>query len=275
MSGPGRTALIAGNGVFPLEVLRRAREQGTDIVVVAIREETFPEIEQLGARVHWVSLGELEKALGILQREQVRRVILAGQVKHTKVFSDVPPDAALRRLLASLPNQATDSLLGAIARALEGFGIEVADSTVFVRDLLAEPGVLTRRAPDAEEAADIAYGQRVARQLAALDIGQTVVVSQRACVAVEAMEGTDATIERAAALANGRRLVVVKVAKPHQDMRFDVPVVGLPTLAVMERARATALAIEAGRTLILNREEFIRRANELGLAVVAFAPDRC
>lgn len=267
-----RYGLIAGNGEFPLRVLEQARQQGVEMVVLAIREETFPEIENYGAQVHWVSLGELEKALGILEREQVGRAVLAGQVKHAKIFSAIPPDATLRKLLASLPSNSTDALLGGIARVIESLGIEVVDSTEFVRALLPEPGLLTARAPDTEEAADIAYGRTVARQLAALDVGQTVVVSQRACVAVEAMEGTDATIARAAALVNGRRLVVVKVSRPQQDMRFDVPVVGLPTLDVMEQAKATALAIDAGRTLLLEREEFLRRANAHQIAVVALAP---
>jgi len=268
-----RYALIAGNGQFPLLVLEQAQRQGVEMVVVAIREETFPEIEQLGARVYWVSLGELQKALEILQREQVRKAVLAGQVKHAQIFSSIPPDAVLRQLLTTLPQKSTDALIGSVARLIEGLGIEVVDSTQFVQPLLPAPGVLTTRAPDAREAADIVYGRHVARQLAGVDVGQTVVVSQRACVAVEAMEGTDATIERAAALAQGRRLVVVKVSKPQQDMRFDVPVVGLTTLEVMKRAKATALAIDAGRTLLFDREQFIARANALGIAVVAFAPD--
>ncbi len=273
MSVGERYALIAGNGQFPLLVLEQAQRQGVEMVVVAIREETFPEIEQLGARVYWVSLGELQKALEILQREQVRKAVLAGQVKHAQIFSSIPPDAVLRQLLTTLPQKSTDALIGSVARLIEGLGIEVVDSTQFVQPLLPAPGVLTTRAPDAREAADIVYGRHVARQLAGVDVGQTVVVSQRACVAVEAMEGTDATIERAAALAQGRRLVVVKVSKPQQDMRFDVPVVGLTTLEVMKRAKATALAIDAGRTLLFDREQFIARANALGIAVVAFAPD--
>ncbi len=268
-----RYALIAGNGQFPLLVLREARRQGADMVVVAIREETFPEIEQLGARVHWVSLGELEKALGILRQEAVKKVVLAGQVRHNQIFSAIPPDAALARLLARLPEKSTDALIGSIAAALEGLGLEVVDSTLFLSKLLPEPGPLSERAPDAEESADIAYGRHIARELARLDLGQTVVVSHRACVAIEAMEGTDATVERAAQLAHGRRLAVVKVSKPRQDMRFDVPVVGLPTLAVMKRSNATALALDAGRTLVFDREEFTRRANEYGIAVVAFKPD--
>jgi len=268
-----RYALIAGNGQFPLLVLKEARQQGVDMVVLALREETLPEIEQLGARVHWVSLGELQKALGILRQEAVRKAVLAGQVRHDKIFSDIPPDTFLAQLLARLPQKNTDALIGGIAAALQAVGIEVVDSTVFLQRLLPAPGPLTRRAPDADESADIAYGRRIGREIARLDLGQTVVVSQRACVAIEAMEGTDAAIERAAGLARGRRLVVVKVSKPKQDMRFDVPVVGLETLEVMKRANATALALDAGRTLVFDREEFVRRADEHGIAVAAFSTE--
>jgi len=268
-----RYALIAGNGQFPLLVLKEARQQGVDMVVLALREETLPEIEQLGARVHWVSLGELQKALGILRQEAVRKAVLAGQVRHDKIFSDIPPDTFLAQLLARLPQKNTDALIGGIAAALQAVGIEVVDSTVFLQRLLPAPGPLTRRAPDADESADIAYGRRIGREIARLDLGQTVVVSQRACVAIEAMEGTDAAIERAAGLAQGRRLVVVKVSKPKQDMRFDVPVVGLQTLEVMKGANATALALDAGRTLVFDREEFVRRADEHGIAVAAFSTE--
>ena len=272
MSGE-RYALIAGNGQFPLLVLKEARQQGFDMVVLALREETSPEIEQLGARVHWVSLGELQKALGILRQEAVRKAVLAGQVRHDKIFSDIPPDTFLAALLARLPQKNTDALIGGIAAALQAVGIEVVDSTVFLQRLLPAPGPLTRRAPDADESADIVYGRRIGREIARLDLGQTVVVSQRACVAIEAMEGTDAAIQRAAGLAQGRRLVVVKVSKPKQDMRFDVPVVGLETLEVMKRANATALALDAGRTLVFDREEFVRCADEHGIAVAAFNPE--
>ena len=271
----GRYALIAGNGQFPLLVLKSALQQGADMVVLAIREETWPEIEKLGARVHWVSLGELQKALGLLRQESVQKVVLAGQVKHAQIFSDIPPDPVLKQLLAMMPQKSTDQLIGTIARALEAIGVEVVDSTTFVRALLPEPGLLTARAPDAEEAADIDFGRRIAREIARLDLGQTVVVSQRACVAIEAMEGTDETIERAGRIVppgGNRRLVVVKVAKPQQDMRFDVPVVGLPTLEVMKKANATALSLEARRTLIFDREEFVRRANDYSIAVVAAEP---
>ncbi len=274
MSTADRYALIAGNGQFPLLVLQEAKKQGVIMVVLALREETWPEIEKLGAPVHWVSLGELQKALGILQGESVRKVVMAGQVKHKQIFSDVPPDGFMGQLLAGLPQKNTDALIGAIAQALGLVGIEVVDSTLFLKHLLPQPGPLSARAPDAEESADIAYGRHIARTLAGLDLGQTVVVSQRACVAIEAMEGTDAVIERAAALANGRRLVVVKVSKPGQDMRFDVPVVGLPTLEVMKRSKATALALDAGRTLVFDAEEFRRRADQYGIAAMALAPDK-
>ncbi|HXE76027.1 MAG TPA: UDP-2,3-diacylglucosamine diphosphatase LpxI [Candidatus Xenobia bacterium] len=274
MTGAGRYALIAGNGQFPLLVLREAQKQGVNMVVLALREETWPDIEQLGVPVHWVSLGELQKALGILKSESVSKVVMAGQVKHKQIFSNIPPDGFMGQLLAGLPQKNTDALIGAIAEALGFVGIEVVDSTLFLKHLLPEPGRLSARAPDAEESADIAYGRRIARTLAGLDLGQTVVVCQRACVAIEAMEGTDAVIERAASLANGSRLVVVKVSKPGQDMRFDVPVVGLPTLEVMKRSNATALALDAGRTLVFDAEEFRRRADDYGLAVVALAPDK-
>jgi hypothetical protein len=267
-----RYALIAGNGQFPLLVLQEAQKLGVDMVVLALREETWPDIEKLGARVHWVSLGELQKALGILREESVRKVVMAGQVKHKQIFSDTPADGVLAQLLAGLPQKNTDTLIGAIARALGFVGIQVVDSTLFLKHLLSEPGQLTQRAPDPDEAADIDYGRHIACTLAGLDLGQTVVVSQRACVAIEAMEGTDAVIERAASLANGRRLTVVKVSKPGQDMRFDVPVVGLPTLETMKRSNATALALDAGRTLVFDRAEFTRRADDYGLAVVALAP---
>jgi DUF1009 family protein len=264
--------LIAGNGKFPFLVLEAARSQGIEMTVIAIQEETFPEIEQAAKRVHWVSLGELSRAIGLMQAEGVRQVVMAGQVKHNKIFSSIKPDWRLAKLLLSLPVKNTDSLIGAVARVLEDEGIRLVDSTVFLQPLLPEPGVLTRRVPNAEEAADFAYGQRIARAIAAMDIGQTVVVSHRACVAVEAMEGTDATIERAARIAAGKPLVVVKVSKPNQDMRFDVPVVGLPTVEVMKRSNATALAIDAHKTLLLDREELIAAADAAGIAIQAFAP---
>lgn len=243
------------------------------MAVIALREEASPELETIAKPLHWVSLGELSRTVDLLHREGVTRAVMAGQVKHTKIFSSIRPDWKLAKLILSLPRKNTDSLIGAVARVLEDEGIQLVDSTAFLKPLLPDPGVLTRRAPDARESADIAYGREIAKQVAALDLGQTVVISDRACVAVEAMEGTDETIERAARLASGKPLVVVKVAKPRQDMRFDVPVVGLRTVEIMRRSHATALAIDACRTLLFDRAQLIDAADDAGIAMQAFASD--
>ncbi len=264
--------LIAGNGDFPFLVLEGARSRGIDMAVIAIREEASPSLERVARRLHWVSLGELSRTIELLHQEGVKRAVMAGQVKHNKIFSAIRPDWRLAKLLFSLPSKNTDSLIGAVARVLEDEGIELVDSTKFLGPLLPAPGVLTRRAPDELEAADIAYGRDVAQRIAALDLGQTVIVRELACVAIEAMEGTDETIERAARITGGQRLVVVKVSKPQQDMRFDVPVVGLKTIEVMRRSHATALAIDASRTLLFDRDDLIRAADQAGIAIQAFAP---
>jgi UDP-2,3-diacylglucosamine hydrolase len=250
--------LIAGNGRFPFLVLEGARSQGIEMAVIALKEEASTDLETATKRLHWVSLGELSKAIDLMHKEGVTQAVMAGQVKHSKIFSSIRPDWKLAKLLFS--------------RVLEDEGIRLVDSTLFLKPLVPEAGVLTSRAPDEREAADIAYGLGVARQISAMDIGQTVVISDRACVAVEAMEGTDETIARAARIAGGRPLVVVKVSKPGQDMRFDVPVVGLPTIEQMKSARATALALDAGRTLLFDREELIRQADAAGIAIQAFPP---
>ncbi len=268
----GQWGLIAGNGRFPFLVLEGARSQGIDMAVVAIREEASPELESAAKRLHWVSLGELGKAIELLHSERVTRAVMAGQVKHAKIFSSIRPDWRMARLLMSLAVKNTDSLIGAVARVLEEEGIHLVDSTAFLDPLVARPGVLTRRSPTADERADLEYGRRVARHIAALDLGQTVVISACACVAIEAMEGTDATVERAARLAAGRSLTVVKVSKPAQDMRFDVPVVGLPTIEVMQRSGATALGIDAGRTLLFDRAELLAAADRAGIAIDAAQP---
>src|ERR1700728_3460951 len=265
--------LIAGNGDFPFLVLEGARSRGIDMAVIAIREEASSGLERVAKRIHWVSLGELSRTIELLHTEGVKHAVMAGQVKHNKIFSAIRPDWRLAKLLLSLPSKNTDSLIGAVARVLQDEGIELVDSTKFLGPLLPEPGVLTRRAPDASESADIAYGHSVARQIAALDLGQMVVVRDLACVAIEAMEGTDETIERAARLTGGQRLVVVKVSKPRQDMRFDVPVIGLKTIEVMRQSNATALGIDAGRTLLFDRDGLVRAADEGGIAIQAFAPD--
>src|SRR5580692_4485716 len=222
--------LIAGNGDFPFLVLEGARSRGIEMAVIAIREEASPALERAATRFHWVSLGELSRTIELLHSEGVKRAVMAGQVKHSKIFSSIRPDWRLAKLLFSLPRKNTDSLIGAVAKVLEDEGIELVDSTKFLGNLLPEAGVLTRRTPDETETADMEYGRKIASQIAGLDLGQTVVISDRACVAIEAMEGTDETIERAARIAGGQRLVVVKVSKPRQDMRFDVPVVGIKTI---------------------------------------------
>jgi hypothetical protein len=270
----GGWGLIAGNGDFPFLVLEGARSRGIEMAVIAIREEASPALESSAKRFHWISLGELSRGIDLLHQEGVRHAVMAGQVKHNKIFSSIRPDWRLAKLLFTLPAKNTDSLIGAVARVLQDEGIELVDSTKFLGALLPAVGVLTRRSPDPEEAADIEYGRFVAGRIVALDLGQTVVVRDRACVAIEAMEGTDETIERAARIAGRQKLVVVKISKRGQDMRFDVPVVGMKTIEVMRRANATALAIDAGRTLLFDRENLIQAADDAGIAVQAFAPDR-
>jgi UDP-2,3-diacylglucosamine hydrolase len=262
--------LIAGNGRFPFLVLEGARSQGIDMAVIAIKEEADPELVKQALRVHWVSLGELSKTIDLLHQEGVAQAVMAGQVKHNKIFSSIRPDWKLAKLLFALPRKNTDALIGAVAKVLEDEGIHLVDSTLFLKPLVPDAGLLTRRAPSEREAADIAYGLNVARHIASMDIGQTVVVSEQACVAVEAMEGTDETIARATRIASGRPLVVVKVSKPKQDMRFDVPVVGLPTISIMKTAGATALAVDAQRTLFFDRAELIAAADQAGIAIQAF-----
>jgi len=272
ISNSNSWGLIAGNGRFPFLVLEGARSQGIDMAVIAIKEEADPDLGKLAQRLHWVSLGELSKTIDLLHQEGVTQAVMAGQVKHNKIFSAIRPDWKLVKVLFALPKKNTDSLIGAVAKVLEDEGIRLVDSTVFLKPLLPDAGVLTRRKPSQEECADMAYGLSLARNIAAMDIGQTIVVSSQACIAVEAMEGTDETIARAARIAVGRPLVVVKVSKPKQDMRFDVPVVGLPTIATMKASGATALAIDAQRTLLFDREALIAAANDAGIAIEAFPP---
>jgi UDP-2,3-diacylglucosamine hydrolase len=263
-----RFAIIAGNGRFPFLVLEAARERGIDPLVVAIKEEAFPDLAQSAREIAWLSLGEVSKLLELLTTRGVTKVILAGQVKHVQLFSSIKPDGVVQRVLKGMQRRNTDALIGAFVRMLEARGVKVVDSTLFLGPLLATAGSLTQRSPDPSERADVAYGREIAKKIAGLDIGQTLVVADRACVAIEAMEGTDATIERAAALSNGRRLVIVKVSKPKQDMRFDVPVVGVKTIRVMSRSNARVLAVDAGRTLLFEREQLIAEANHAGIAVV-------
>jgi DUF1009 family protein len=276
-----RLGLIAGNGKFPFLVLDAARAQGFDVVVAAIKEEAFPEIESKGAdSVHWLSLGELSKLIDTFKAAGVTRAVMAGQVKHKQIFSAIKPDWRLAKVLLSLGTRNTDSLLGAVAKVLADEGIMLENSTALLEPLLAKTGVLSKRAPSVQECTNIEYGRIVARRLAEYDIGQTVVIAEAACVAVEAMEGTDATIERAGELMRSlddaveasilsRALTVVKIAKPKQDMRFDVPVIGVKTIETMARAGATCLAVDAGRCLLLDGEATTRAADEAGIAVCA------
>ncbi len=274
-----KLGLIAGNGKFPILVLDAARAQGYEVVVAAIKEEASPEIESRGAAaVHWLSLGELSKLIETFQREGVRRAVMAGQVKHKQIFSSIQPDWRLARLLLSLATRNTDSLLGAVAKVLAGEGITLEKSTWLLEPLLVKPGVLTKRPPTGQELQNIAYGRAVAAKLAEHDIGQTVVIAESACVAVEAMEGTDATIKRAGQIMRSlhgeastlsRALTVVKIAKPNQDMRFDVPVIGVKTIDVMCTAGATCLAVDAGKCLLLDGQRVIEAADTAGVAIVA------
>jgi DUF1009 family protein len=264
-----RYGLIAGNGRFPFLVLEAARSQGIEMVVVAIKEETFPQIEEEAKTVHWISLGQLGKLIKTFKAEGVNHAVMAGQVKHKQIFSGIVPDMTMLKLLGSLATKSTDSLIGGVARFLEDEGIHLVDSTAFLGPLLPSPGVLTVRAPSAEEQADIDYGRGIARELGRLDLGQSVVVSDGACVALEAMEGTDAVVARAASLVNGRPLTLVKLAKPNQDVRFDVPVVGPETIRTMIESSVRVLAIEAGKTLMIDKEELIKVADEHGIAIVA------
>jgi hypothetical protein len=278
-----KLGLIAGNGRFPFLLLDAARARGAEVVVAAIKEETDPEMDTRaaadpGVRVTWLSLGELSRLIDTFHKEDVTQAVMAGQVKHKQIFSSIRPDWRLAKLLLSLRTKNTDMLLGAVAKVLADEGIELISSTSYLELLLAKPGVLTARAPSEEEQRDIAYGREVARAIAGYDLGQTVVVASQACVAIEAMEGTDAAINRAGALMRtleeesstlDRSLTVVKTAKPNQDMRFDVPVIGVRTIETMRKAGATCLAIEARRTLIFDLENVLTIANAAGIAIVA------
>ena len=276
-----RIGLIAGNGKFPLLVLDAARSRGMQVVVAAIKEETSPEIERHGAAaVHWLSLGELSKLIDTFKRENITRAIMAGQVKHKQIFSSIKPDWRLAKLLLSLTTRNTDSLIGAVSKVLADEGIRLMNSTELLEPMLAPEGVLTSRAPSDSEQTNITYGRAVAQHLSRFDIGQTVVIAETACVAVEAMEGTDATILRAGEIMQSpmlgqgpsilsRALTVVKVAKPNQDMRFDVPVVGPHTIQTMQKAGATCLALDAGRCLLLDKAAVIEAANQANICIVA------
>jgi DUF1009 family protein len=264
--------LIAGNGQFPFMVLESARERNLDMTVVAIKEETFPEIESCGYPVHWLGLGQLGKLIRIFQQAGIKKALMAGQVKHVQIFGSSMPDLTMIKTLAGLKHKSTDALIGAVARVLGEAGIELLASTEFLEPHLAPEAILTRRGFNEREQADLEFGRPLAHQIALLDIGQTVVVRDRAIVAVEAMEGTDATIRRAGELAQGKDLTVIKVSKPKQDMRFDIPVIGPRTIQNMIEAGATALALDARRTLLVDRVPLIESADHNGITIVALAP---
>jgi len=271
-----RIGLVAGNGRFPFLALVGARALGHDVTVVAIKEEAFPDLEQAArdahADLHWVSLGQLGRCIKILKTAGVSQAVMAGQVKHVKIFSGIVPDLTLLSVFAKLPARNTDALISAVADVMRESGIELLDSTTFLEPLLARPGVLTERMPSEQEHEDFQFGYRMADAIAQLDIGQTIAVKHKAVVAVEAMEGTDEVIGRAGHLA-GPGVRVIKVAKPKQDMRFDVPVIGVATIQAMRIAGASALSIDAGRTLVLDGEHVFKSANDAGIAIVGRTRD--
>ncbi|HEY3039548.1 MAG TPA: UDP-2,3-diacylglucosamine diphosphatase LpxI [Pyrinomonadaceae bacterium] len=275
-----RYGLIAGNGRFPFMVVEGARQAGVSLSVAAIREETDPRIEQEVERLTWVGVGQLGKMIRFFKGEGVEKAIMAGQVKHVQIFSGAVPDARMLKMLLKLPRRNTNSLIGAIAAELASEGIDLVDSTCFLQDQLPAAGTLTQRKPNAAERTDIEYGLEIAREMAQLDLGQTIVVRGKACVAIEAMEGTDATIRRAGELMRGKEarkkikltsgpLTVLKLSKPDQDMRFDVPVVGVPTIETMIEAGATCICLSAGKTLMFDRKEMIALADKNKITIVA------
>jgi DUF1009 family protein len=269
-NGPKRYGMIAGNGRFPLLALRTARREGHDVVVVAIENEATPELAALASSLHWIHIGQLGKLIDILKRENIGEVMMTGQVKHVSIFSSLTPDWRLLKLLTSLKVKNTAALIGGVQTILREEGIELVDSTRLLKSLLAPEGVLTRRKLTKEEEADIAYGRRIAAVLSSLDIGQSVAISEKACVAAEAMEGTDAMLRRAATLTNGKPLRLVKASRGREHLMFDVPVAGLTTIETMVETGTTALAVDAGRTLLLDKLEMVERANQAGLAIAGY-----
>lgn len=261
--------MIAGNGRFPVLALEAARSAGIEVVAIGIKEEASPEIESFASRSRWISLGALSKLIDICHQEGITQVMMCGQVKHAKIFSSIVPDLKLVKLLASIETKNTEGLIGGVIKVLKDEGIELLDSTLLLKELLAPAGVLTRRKPSADEERDLDYGRRIAAALSEQDIGQSVAIAERACVAVEAMEGTDAMLRRAASLVEGKPLRLVKGSRRRKHMLYDVPVVGPQTIAVMRETGTTALSIDAGRTLLLDRAEFVRHADAAQIAIIA------
>lgn len=264
--------IIAGNGRFPVIALETARKQGDEAVAIAIREEASSDVERVAERCYWVSLGELSKLIDICHSEKISQIMMAGQVKHAKIFSSIRPDWRLIKLLASLAQKNTDSLIGGVSKVLADEGINLVDSTLLLKPLLAPMGAITKRKPDSDENRDIEYGRRIAHALASLDLGQSVAIADRACVALEAMEGTDAMLRRAASLIEGKKLTLVKSSSRRRHLLFDVPVIGPLTIDVMVETNTTALAVDAGRTLMLDRDEMLQKANLAKIAIAGLEP---
>jgi DUF1009 family protein len=268
--------IIAGNGRFPVIALETARKQGDEAIAIAIQEEASQDVETTAARCntpcYWISLGELSKLIEICKSESITQIMMAGQVKHAKIFSSIRPDWRLVKLLAGLLHKNTDSLIGAVAKVLEHEGIQLVDSTLLLKPLLAPAGAVTRRRADSDEQRDIEYGRRIAHALASLDLGQSVAIADRACVALEAMEGTDAMLRRAASLVEGKRLTLVKASSRRRHLLFDVPVIGPGTIDVMIETNTTALAVDAGRTLMLDKDELLAKANAAKIAILGMEP---
>ena len=264
--------IICGNGRFPVLALEAARRQGDEAVAFAIREEASPEVERVAARCHWISLGDLSKLIDTCKSEGIRQIMMAGQVKHAKIFSSIKPDWRLFKVLAALPRKNTDSLIGAVQKVLSDEGVELVDSTLLLKPLLAPAGAITKRKPTADEQRDIEYGQKIALALSGLDLGQSVAICDKACVALEAMEGTDAMLRRAASLVEGKSLTLVKASGRRRHLLFDVPVIGPGTIGTMVETGTTAVAVDAGRTLMLDREELLTKANAAKIAIVGMEP---
>jgi UDP-2,3-diacylglucosamine hydrolase len=267
-----RYGMIAGKGRFPLLALETARREGHEVIVIAIENEATADVAQFASALHWINIGQLGKLIDILKQERITEVMMTGQVKHVSLFSSVTPDWRLVKLLASLKEKNTAALIGGIQQVLREEGIELVDSTHLLKPLLAPEGPLTKRRLSKNEEADIQYGRRIASVLASVDIGQSVAISEKACVAAEAMEGTDAMLRRAASLSNGKPLRLVKASRGRAHLLFDVPVAGLTTVQTMIETNTTALAIDAGRTLLLDKDEMLARANEANLAIAGYAP---
>jgi DUF1009 family protein len=263
-----RYGIIAGSGRFPVLALEAARQQGDQAIAIAIKEEAAPEIDAKADRCYWISLGDLSKLIDICKNEAISQIMMAGQVKHAKIFSSIRPDWKLIKVLAALREKNTDSLIGAVVKVLADEGIHLVDSTLLLKPLLAPEGPVTKRKPDSDEQKNIDYGRKIAQALSSLDLGQSVAIADRACVALEAMEGTDAMLRRAASLAHGAKLTLVKASSRRRHLLFDVPVIGPQTIDVMIETNTTALAVDTGRTLLLDREELLTKANHAKIAII-------